>query len=96
MHHAEALGALGQTARANECFRAAGELRNAMKEHEVASSEVLRRQRLANAPAARSEDPVALTLVQAVRKEWRSLLDEMRERGQELISMPAERRTSPR
>ena len=73
-----------------------GELRNAITEHEVASSEVLRRERLAKAPAARPEDPVALTLVVAVRKEWKTLLDQMRARGRELLGAPAERRTSPR
>ena len=74
----------------------AAELRSAMKEHDVASGEVLRRVRLARAPAARAEDSLALTLVQAVQKEWRTLLDQMRERGRELIRMPAERRASAR
>ncbi|HEX4560974.1 MAG TPA: hypothetical protein VH113_04005 [Gemmatimonadales bacterium] len=96
VRQSEALGTLGQTTRANDCIRVAGELRNAMKEHEVASEEVLRRERLAQAPTARAEDPVALTLVVAVRKEWRTLLDQMREHGKQLIGMPAERRTSPR
>ena len=96
VRHSDALGTLGQSTRARDCMRVASELRNAVRELEMANGEVSRREQLANAPTARADDPVALMLVQAVRNEWRVVVDQMRESGNALLATPVERRSSPR